>query len=91
MSKMVRLDEDVYSALKSRALFEKITLSETVNGLMHTADNHGIIEMRLTSLESKIDELVNRIPINKGSGQPISKKKRPSRDLNPSRSLDRAP
>ncbi len=46
---------------------------------------------RLFSLESKIAELISLILKSASYIDAKSKKKRPSRDLNPSRSLDRAP
>jgi hypothetical protein len=61
MSKMVRLDEGVYSALKARALREGNTLSEAVCALMHTASDHASTEKHLTSLELKIDQLRHQI------------------------------
>ncbi len=91
MSKMVRLDEDVYFALKACALREDKTLSEVVITLMHTADYHAATEKRLASLESKINALTHYFSGTASSAPSISKKERPSRDLNPSRSLDRAP
>ena len=46
---------------------------------------------RLDALESKTDEIFRFIQANNGFSGSIAKKERPSRDLNPSRSLDRAP
>jgi len=57
MSKMVRLDEDVYFALKARASKEGKTLSATAYALMHTADDSSSTEKQLSSLESQIAEL----------------------------------
>jgi macrodomain Ter protein organizer (MatP/YcbG family) len=54
MSKMVRLDEDVYFALKARASKECRTLSAAVYALMHTADEHASTQKQLISLESQI-------------------------------------
>jgi hypothetical protein len=45
-------------------------------------------EKRLSSLESKTNTILQCIKANNRSSDPISKKERPSRDLNPSRSLD---
>ena len=91
MPKMVRLNDDVYFALKARALREGKTLSGAVYALMHTADYHAATEKRLASLESTIDQLMRRFPVTNDSSREKAKKERPSRDLNPSRSLDRAP
>jgi len=57
MSKMIRLDDDVYSALKAQASREGKTLSSTMYALMHTAGNNAIADKRIASLELKIDEL----------------------------------
>jgi hypothetical protein len=57
MSKMIRLEDDVYSALKGYALREGKTLSAAVYALMHTADCGDLIEKRFSSLESQIAEL----------------------------------
>jgi hypothetical protein len=91
MSKIIRLDEDVYSALKTRASMEGKTLSKAVDTLMHTADDHAGTEKRLASLELKIEELSQLFLKKQATLTQKPKKERPSRDLNPSRSLDRAP
>jgi|GEM_PF-1950427 hypothetical protein len=57
MSKMVRLNDDVYLALKALASCEGKTLSGAVYALMHTSDAHGATEKRLEALESRIAEL----------------------------------
>jgi hypothetical protein len=57
MSKMIRLDEDVYFALKARASKDRKTLSATVYALMHTANEHTYVKKRLNSLESQIKDL----------------------------------
>ena len=57
MSKIIRLEDDVYSALKGCALREGKTLSAAVYALMHTADCGDLIEKRFSSLESQIAEL----------------------------------
>ncbi len=90
MSKMVRLDEDVYSALKARALCEGKTLSEAVDTLMHTAKDHASTEKRLESLESKIDALTQQFCETTSSAAPREKIKGRGRDSNPRRGLHRA-
>ena len=57
MSNIVRLDEDVYSALKARTLKDGKSLSKAISALLHTLDCDPPAEKRLASLESKIDEL----------------------------------
>jgi hypothetical protein len=64
MSKMVRLDEDVYSALKARASEEGKTLSAAVYALMHTADEETSTKKQLSSLESQITELKSLLLTN---------------------------
>ena len=56
MSKIVRLDEDVYSELKARATQEGKTLSKAIIALMQT-NRDSAIETRLAALELKLDEL----------------------------------
>ena len=90
MSKMVRLDEDVYFSLKARALSEGKTLSGAVYALMHTADDHAATEKRLASLESKIDALAYLFPETASSAASIKKIKGRGRDSNPRRGLHRA-
>jgi hypothetical protein len=53
-------------------------------------DEYCDVENRLSSLESKTNTILQFILANNTSSYPIAKKERPSRDLNPSRSLDRA-
>jgi len=87
---MVRLDEDVYFALKARAFCEGKTLSKAVDTLMHTADDHAATEKRLASLESKIDELTHHFPETASSAASKRKTKGRGRDSNPRRGLHRA-
>ena len=56
MSKMVRLDEDVYFVSKAKASKEGKTLSAAVYALMHTADQDTRVKDRLTNLEFEISE-----------------------------------
>jgi hypothetical protein len=62
--------------------------SETSN-CCTTADCNDI-EKRVSSLESKNNTILQFIEADGYDSYPIAKKERPSRDLNPSRSLDRA-
>ena len=48
------------------------------------------VEKRVSSLESKNNTILQFIEADGYDSYPIAKKERPSRDLNPSRSLDRA-
>ncbi|HYC19689.1 MAG TPA: hypothetical protein VEF35_03585 [Candidatus Bathyarchaeia archaeon] len=61
MSKIVRLDEEVYFALKAKASKEGKTLSAAVYALMHTADQDTHIKDQLFTLESEIGELKSLI------------------------------
>jgi hypothetical protein len=65
MSKMIRLEDDVYPALKGYASREGKTLSAAVYALMHTANGSNLIEKRFSSLESQIAELKELLITNK--------------------------
>ena len=66
-----------------------VTVDKEVDNCCATVECSDI-ENRLSSLESKTDTILQFIQANNCASYPIPKKKRPSRDLNPSRSLDRA-
>ena len=60
MSKIIRLDDEVYFALKARSLKEGKSLSKTVQTLFQ-GHQRDFTELRLASLESRIDELKNDV------------------------------
>ena len=91
MTKNIRIDDDVYSALKSRCNAEGLSMSEAMRAAMRASSNVSLPSEKLNTLESKIDDLKKLFFQTAGSPSLRAKKKRPSRDLNPSRSLDRAP
>jgi hypothetical protein len=90
MSKIVRLDEDVYFALKARTSKEGKTLSKAVHTLMHTADYNVATEKRLDSLESKIKELKSLLFSKESSSYYENQKQSRGRDSNPRHGLHRA-
>ena|GEM_PF-1210492 len=67
MSKIIRLDDDVYLALKARASKEGKTLSATVYALMHIEDQSTSIQQQLSALESEITELKSLLLLNEGT------------------------
>jgi hypothetical protein len=83
MSKMVRLNEDVYFALKARASKEGRTLSATVYALMHTADEHPSTQKQLISLESQIKELKSDLFLKEDCYNVHKENKRPRARFEP--------
>ena len=81
---------DIYQTTHDGKLAFLVTVDKEVDNSCATSQNPDI-ENRLLSLESKTGTILQFIQANNYAGYPISKIKRPSRDLNPSRSLDRAP
>ena len=77
----------VYQTQNNGKLAFLITIDEKSCNTVAT-DN---LDKRLLALENKTDTLIQFISANNSASYPITKKERPSRDLNPSRSLDRAP
>ena len=70
MSKIVRLDEDVYSELKARATQEGKTLSKAISTLMQ-ASCDSVTDTRLAALELNVNELkhdVNEATIKSSKG-----------------------
>ena len=78
---------NVYQTQNNGKLAFLITIDE--KSCNHVATDN--LDKRLSALENKTDTLIQFISANNSANYPITKKKRPSRDLNPSRSLDRAP
>ena|SRR5450759_3007639 len=81
---------DIYQTTHDGKLAFLVTVDKKVDNFCATAD-YNDVENRISSLESKTEAILDFIKGNRFSSKPIAKKKRPSRDLNPSRSLDRAP
>jgi hypothetical protein len=77
----------VYQTQNNGKLAFLITIDEKSCNLVAT-DN---LDKRLSALENKTDTLIQFLEANNSAAYSIAKKERPSRDLNPSRSLDRAP
>ena len=78
---------NVYQTQNNGKLAFLITIDE--KSCNHVATDN--LDKRLSALENKTDTLIQFISANNTASYPITKKERPSRDLNPSRSLDRAP
>ena len=91
MFKSIKVTEDVYFFLKARAIEEKKSLSDVIRDMNSTSIGNQSLEDRLKTVESELKELKKLFFETASSKEPIAKKERPSRDLNPSRSLDRAP
>jgi len=90
MFKSIKVTEDVYFLLKARAIEEKKSLSDVIRDMNSTSIGNQSLEDRLKTVESELKELKKLFFETASSKEPKPKKKRPSRDLNPSRSLDRA-
>ncbi len=91
MTKNIRIDDDVYTALKTRSKAEGKTISEVMRADMRASSLTHIPTEDIRTLELKIDELKSLFFETISEPTAKTKNKRPSRDLNPSRSLDRAP
>ena len=81
---------EIYQTAHNGKLAFLVTVDKKVDNCCATVEASDI-ENCISSLESKTDAILQFIQANNDSGYSTSKKERPSRDLNPSRSLDRAP
>ena len=81
---------EIYQTTHEGKLAFLVTVDREVDNCCATSQNPDI-ENRLLSLESKTATILQFLQANNDADYSISKIKRPSRDLNPSRSLDRAP
>jgi hypothetical protein len=81
---------DIYQTTHDGKLAFLVTVDKKVDNCCATADCNDI-ENRLMELESKTDTVLQFIEAHNRASYQKAKKERPSRDLNPSRSLDRAP
>ena len=90
MFKSIKVTEDVYSFLKERSIQKKKSLSDVIREMYSTSHGNQTTESRLDEVESKINLLMSYLELNIDSNELKTKNERPSRDLNPSRSLDRA-
>ncbi len=91
MYKSIRVTEDVYSCIKTRATKEGKSLSAVIRDLCSTSGENQADTDRLSAVESELKQILNRLDDLESLETTKTKNKRPSRDLNPSRSLDRAP
>ena len=87
--KLAGLRADIYQTMHDGKLAFLVAVDKEVDNFCAT-DERGDVESRVLSLESKTDTILQFIQTNNGNTYPTAKIKRPSRDLNPSRSLDRA-
>jgi hypothetical protein len=85
--KLAGLKADVYQTMHDGKLAFLVAVDKEVDNFCAT-DECGDVENRLSSVESKTDIILRVIEANNCASYPISKNERPSRDLNPSRSLD---
>ena len=91
MFKSIKVTEDVYLFLKARANEKKKSLSDVIRDLYSTKSVNQTTEKRFSDLESELNTILTRLDNLESLNELKPKNKRPSRDLNPSRSLDRAP
>ena len=87
--KLAESKADIYQTTHEGKLAFLVAVDREVDNCCATSDSIDV-ENRLSSLESKTDTIFQFIEANNCASYSISKKERPSRDLNPSRSLDRA-
>ena len=80
---------DIYQTTHEGKLAFLVAVDKEVDNCCATSQNMDV-ENRVSSLESKTNTILQFLEANNCASYPISKKERPSRDLNPSRSLDRA-
>ena len=80
---------DIYQTVRDGKLAFLVTIDKKADNCCTTAEDNGV-ENRSLSLESKTDAMLQFLKAINNADYSNTKKERPSRDLNPSRSLDRA-